>query len=581
LYKYAVTKITANDGTAIVPGNLTLVIGPNNVGKSRMLKELVDHLTKREVSPANVIITGAEWALPSDLAELRRSYPVERVWRGTSWSWSTLNPTLVEAYNTGGGPQWPEQYQHYVLPEQVRWFAMYFGMGLVSMLTTETRLQLVNEGPSPAEEWQTATVLQSLYNKGREVEKAIRQKVRETFSHDIILDITTPQRLRLRIGADFDWVQGDPRDYRAQLSKYERLDDQGDGIRSFVGIVAALLGVARPVFLIDEPEAFLHPPQAFRIGEFLGEQAQNGPQVIAATHSVDVLRGVLNKTTDVSIVRIDRQEDRNSFRLLAPQRLKLLSTDPLLSSARVLDGLFYSQAAVVEADADARFYHSVAKRRLPGSDTHFVNADNKQTVAKICTLYHDMGVRRVGIVDFDAVCERSEFEKQLRELQVEAADEAAALQSRDAIANSIQEEPAIKRLQAAVADVEQLGAELTQRGQAGDSPDQLLKMLESRAQRIAAKSKVWASAKRDGREALRPEAAGEFEKLQAICSKYGLFINPAGELESMLRDYGIQCTTDKRGWIRTALQLVSEIEVSDDKYPWRFVKGIQEYFAGN
>jgi len=37
--------------------------------------------------------------------------------------------------------------------------------------------------------------------------------------------------------------------------------DQGDGVRSFVGLLLDTM-VSMPIVLIDEPEVFLHPPHA-------------------------------------------------------------------------------------------------------------------------------------------------------------------------------------------------------------------------------------------------------------------------------------------------------------------------------
>src|SRR5262245_45189662 len=167
----------------------------------------------------------------------------------------------------------------------------------------------------------------------------------------------------------------------------EKLDDQGDGIRSFVGIIVALLTLKRGLFLIDEPEAFLHPPQAFRIGSLIADQSNQSRQIILATHSADVVRGILSRTNDVAIIRFEPTGNTNHFNHLNAQRLKTIIKGPLLSSARVLDGLFYGGAVVVEADADARFYQAASVKRSRALDLHFVNADNKQTVPTIVKLY--------------------------------------------------------------------------------------------------------------------------------------------------------------------------------------------------
>ena len=92
-------------------------------------------------------------------------------------------------------------------------------------------------------------------------------------------------------------------------------------------------------------------------------------------------------------------------------------TDPLLSSARVLDGLFYSGVVVVEGDSDVRFYQWVSNKLDASVNIHFVNADNKQTVPRITQTYRDMAVPCVGIVDFDVLNDRSEFQRQLAVLE--------------------------------------------------------------------------------------------------------------------------------------------------------------------
>ena len=57
-------------------------------------------------------------------------------------------------------------------------------------------------------------------------------------------------------------IESNSRDCRKLLEKQESLQNQGDGIRSAVAILASLIVNEHSLFLIDEPETFLHPPQA-------------------------------------------------------------------------------------------------------------------------------------------------------------------------------------------------------------------------------------------------------------------------------------------------------------------------------
>jgi len=379
MYTYKLTKIKFNNDEEIQLGNLTVIIGPNNVGKSQILKDIVQRTTKQQPLPC-VVVKDVEWIPPQSLEELCEAYSLE-CYQDTNnnWIFRTLEPELFQERQVNAS-FWDnlEHISGYLNNKSN--FAENFGFALLAFITTEYRLQLVKESPSADHERQEINLLQTLYNAGSSLEAEIQKLIKEAFGKEIKLDFTVPQRLRLRVGDDFSSIPSDPRDAKQPMQQFEKLDNQGDGIRSFVGIAIALLATKRTVFLIDEPEAFLHPPQASRIGRFIAEQASNKRQIVITTHSVDVLRGILNHTNDVKVIRVDRKHQINHFNIPDPSILKRLVNDPLLSSARVLDGLFYSGVVVVEADSDGRFYHIASDKRRNDIDLHFVNADNKQTV---------------------------------------------------------------------------------------------------------------------------------------------------------------------------------------------------------
>lgn len=83
---YGLTRVTFNDGTDFAPGNLTIVIGPNNSGKSRLLIDLERLLTQANPHTSTdvdgIIVSGGVFqnALLMDIlaAELG-----ERLWFNT------------------------------------------------------------------------------------------------------------------------------------------------------------------------------------------------------------------------------------------------------------------------------------------------------------------------------------------------------------------------------------------------------------------------------------------------------------------------------------------------------------------
>ncbi|QSJ17670.1 ATP-binding protein [Nostoc sp. UHCC 0702] len=589
MYIYKLTRIVFNNGEEVKPGNLTVIIGPNNAGKSRILKDIAQKTTTSTPLP-NVVVSDVDWTTPQNLQELREAHSLERYQdEYNNWVFRTLAPELSLERQVGAS-FWSESEddQIYYLSDKSS-FAGNFGIAMVAFITTEHRLQLVKQAASAEHERQEENLLQTMYNAGTSLENEIQKLVKRAFGKEIKLDFTVPQRLLLRVGNDFSSIPSDPRDARQPMQQYDKLDDQGDGIRSFVGITTALLATKRNVFLIDEPEAFLHPPQAFRIGEFIAEQANSKRQIILATHSADLLRGLLSKTTDLTIIRVDRRDKINYFNTLDPNRLQELVNDPLLSSSRVLDGLFYSGVVVVEADSDGRFYQTASNKRKNNIDLYFVNADNKQTVPRITTLYRNMGVRCVGIVDFDVLNEPAEFKKQLEALEFSEERITRMLTIREEIAKAAKELPCDERLEKVKEEITSLltsinkaqGKAFSSESEAKSEKENLLIQIGRKASKIANSTKNWNDFKEKGRAALPAELQSSFDELWKTCSEKGLFINPCGELESMLTHAGLAYnTTDKRLWITKALSMLPRLEVNDNEYPWKFIKEIQDYLMG-
>ncbi len=591
-YLYRLTKIVLNDGKEFDPGNLTVIVGPNNSGKSRALKDILA-ITTRRPTDKKVVVVDATFALPENLNELRTAYDVERVLdQHNQGSISTISPTLCTAHRVTGGSSLDRYSGRFDSASESSLRAMFpeeFGVYLVAFLTTEDRLRLVKESQTANRGIEVSNLLQLLWNGRIALEKRIRSLTKDAFAVEIALHQPTPQIHTLCVGKDFSGLPPSERDARPILANHRRLDDEGDGIRAYVGILTAFATVRRPVWLVDEPEAFLHPPQAFRIGQFIADQAREDRQIILATHSADVLRGILMKDADVRIIRIDRTQNTNAFSVLDPGEVKELMTDPLLSSARVLDGVFYSGAVVVEGDRDARFYQSVSRKLRPDMDLHFVNADNKQTVPRVMKKYEDMGVHRAGIVDFDVLNDASEFRNQIQELGVANPDLDRAVRIRNEIAKAAKEAPPDEVLTALLDKLEELC------GCVRSFVTKELSLATNRPEAVAGtltlsqtgielgkliaicKPKQWRELKRRGRAALPEELRERFDELSRVCARHGLFINPRGELESMLVQHGIDYTNEKKDWFARAMRALRSLEANSSEYPWKLIDAVHDY----
>ena len=131
-------------------------------------------------------------------------------------------------------------------------------------------------------------------------------------------------------------------------------------MRSFSGVLLNIIAGNKSVTLLDEPEAFLHPPQARLLGEILAKHTHQNKQLFISTHSEDFLKGLLTTGKEnVRVVRINREGDINHMSLLDNEGVRTLWKDPILRFSNILSGLFHSKVVICEADTDCRFYQSV------------------------------------------------------------------------------------------------------------------------------------------------------------------------------------------------------------------------------
>jgi hypothetical protein len=163
------------------------------------------------------------------------------------------------------------------------------------------------------------------------------------------------------------------------------------------------------VILIDEPEAFLHPPLVRKLGRRLTEIASDrGGVVFASTHSADFLVGAAQAGKNLNVIRLTYKRGVPTARLLEASRLTELMRNPFLRSSGVLSALFHEGAVVCEADTDRSFYQEVNERLLMfgagGIDSCvFLNSNGKDTLRHIVQPLREMGIPAAAIVDLDVV----------------------------------------------------------------------------------------------------------------------------------------------------------------------------------
>jgi predicted ATP-binding protein involved in virulence len=75
VYRFKLNRVEFNDMTSFAPKEITVLVGPNNSGKSRALKDIVSHVTRRLLTKAQpLVIKDLECsALSRNLTECRQA----------------------------------------------------------------------------------------------------------------------------------------------------------------------------------------------------------------------------------------------------------------------------------------------------------------------------------------------------------------------------------------------------------------------------------------------------------------------------------------------------------------------------
>lgn len=583
-YHFFIDAIVFQNGPTLTPGHLVVLVGPNNSGKSLALREIASILRPGGPEPTSKvkkIVGSAHCRLPEGLAVMQKAYP----WFLSRDDEGAIQPVRVYDGTRSGhllirfGPDADEQVLAMAQKDAQGVFLGQFGRGLVELVGTDTRLTSLTDAPYIGLNDSPHDLTQALRQRPGAV-NALNKALTVAFRLAAVIDHVTASYLQVRIGHPTEIQEVENQETStAQMSLLHPLADQGDGIRAFVSVSAALLVEERPVLLVDEPEAFLHPLQATQMGELIGELATRQRQTIVATHSANLLSGLASRCSQITLIRLTRTSVDAPSRVdvLDGDDVERLVRDPVLGSARVLDGLFSEATIVVEADADRAFYQRVARTLFPEDDVHFVHAHGKGGIPKILRRYRRMGISSAAIVDFDILKQWGELSA-LLSARDDQADHGSQESWWRVISNDIQSSPSSESLARIGTELCRLATDwprIEDEAQALSALQRISRQLE----RLTTDCDPWRSAKVSGCRAFRTnEGRQAFRRLDEFCRECGIFIVSVGELESWLTPYGIQRLRDKGAWIESALTWLQTHPPDNNPHgPWVFMRSLRQY----
>ncbi|QYJ90824.1 ATP-dependent nuclease [Shewanella halotolerans] len=522
---------------------ITVFVGPNNSGKSKILTEIQQFCASGNRNANNLLIESIELSpVPEEILDKK----IEGV---------TLKPNPGEALHpdhifVGKGPT-RHQVNQTAFKQALKtpnaqpihtcqWYLAYNTL----ILNGNNRINLVNQQAAGNLQNPAHTSFQVLFRDDAK-RKEVRRIIHEAFGQYLVIDPTNLGQLNLRLSKVPPQDDMQERGIHAEAVEFHAnampIAQASDGVKAFTGMVTEMIAGDPSVLLMDEPEAFLHPSLSFKLGkEVSGIMSDSDKRLFVATHSPNFVMGCIQSGAPVNIVRLTYRNEVATARVLPNEDILKLMRNPLLRSTGVLSGLFYEFVIVTESDADRAFYQEINDRLLKHSDGRgipnclFLHAQNKQTVKTIIKPLRELGIPVAGIVDIDV------------------------LKDGGAVWSSFLDSGSIPELER--------------------EPLASLRLALKRKFEEAGKNM-----KRDG--GIQVLAEGDQEALQNFFTKlsdYGLFVVPNGELESWLKE--LDASGHGPSWLVEIFEKMGEDPSSADYLKptdgdvWGFIDSISSWF---
>jgi predicted ATPase len=399
---------------SVAASPVTVFVGPNNSGKSKVLSEIEQYCRSGQKNAAAVILDDLVF---SGLAADQATQAIERI-RLAPNRGETVNVGHIFVGSRGARKQVPLQ----SLTDSIRnpsgntpAFCQWFLTHSTLMLDGRSRINLVKEQAGGDLQQPPQSSLQVLFRDDAKRHE-VRRIVADAFGSYFVLDPTHLGQLRIRLASRAPNSDLEERGIHQEAVQFhgnsQLIDAASDGVKAFTGIITELVAGDPCVVLIDEPEAFLHPSLAFKLGYEVSRAALTSEKrVFASTHSPTFVMGCIQSGAPVNIIRLTYRDGLATARVLPNADILRLMRNPLLRSTGVLSGLFYEFVVVTESDADRAFYEEINERLqrfkpdLGIPNCLFMNAQNKQTVQTIIRPLRELGIPAAGVVDIDVLKE--------------------------------------------------------------------------------------------------------------------------------------------------------------------------------
>ena len=583
-FQFKIKKIDLANGSAspipFLPTSLNIIVGPNNSGKSCLLREIRDSIfpsTDPNLAVVPVISSSIDYSVPNTYEEINDAYEIDEKMVRTPYGYRNTDYCLVTvsvdddgnvslnsnlntissdtSWHSYAAGQFKNEFHDSALSAFQELLPI-IGSSLVNYCGTSER-PLLAYGQRRFGPKDNDTNLLSTIQYDTDLLDGLSTTAKRLFGLDVLLDTETSNIAHFIVGDSFEEYRNSAKRDSSYLSQLERgihLKDVGDGIKGFVATYVILKRGKRPIVLIDEPEAFLHPNQAYELGKIIGESLAEGIQIFVSTHSPNLIQGIcetltLNNCDEVTLAKLNGKaasQNGRAANILSGSDLLSYAHNPKLSHSSAIEGLFSEMVVLVESDADRIVYQRLLDLLHISASPLFVPTYSKDLMHELATFYRKFGVPCKAIVDLDIINDYNKTKKLIRSLQGTTRNSGSISFQR---LSSI-----IRRIQTVASD-----CAMDQHPEGGDKGA------------IKALYKNILPSYDECPRRFRDEVHKLAEIRHQLISSAGLIILSTGELETVLEN-NLAYGSDKSRWISEAIdylggttsQTVSNLQVSKD-----------------
>jgi SepF-like predicted cell division protein (DUF552 family) len=293
-----------------------------------------------------------------------------------------------------------------------------------------------------------------------------------------------------------------------------------------------------------------------------------------ATHSSHILRGIIETTKKLEIVRLSRNGSKFSGRKISHEAITACIEKPSTKVETILDGLFAEAVSVVESEGD-RLVYSTTWERIASEfrhDVHFVSVGGIGGFADTCELYRQLKIPVCVMADLDLLRELDTFERIMTSLASTAEAKAALAKCRTIIEQikamgPLHTEDELRAELRAIIDLPLIWANASQ-----------LADIRRKLSDLSTGLSLTARLKK-GVESLRSEPVyPDLNALLGDCRSHGLFLVPGGELEDWVRELTTAGPSKKKKaeWANFAANKLRDAPIGTDDV-WAFVRRMAEF----